>query len=130
MDRVRVGADAWMEVHYVSTLKHAMHIDGIGTKGVKWDPHRDKLHVPMRVCVQGHSLSIWAGMGGAAAEMSPASDWATTAAPSCPSKWASMLVLSRMFAWGQQLELQLPPDSVEPESNGIAVGATSEDWET
>ena len=101
-----------------------------GMEGGRWESHGDKLHVPKRVCVQGHSLSILVGMGGAVTEMSPESDWATTAASSCASMWDSMLVLSRLLAWGQQLELKLPPDSVEPESNGIAVGATSEAWET
>ena len=81
--------------------------------------------------VQGQaSLSIWVGMEGTVTEMSPASAWATTAASSCASMWDSMLVLSRLLAWGQQLELQLPPDSVEPESNGTAMGEASEAWET
>ena len=76
------------------------------------------------------SLSIWVGMGGAVTEISPANACATTAASSFESMWDSKLLLGLLPAWGQQVELALHPDSVDPESKGIALGADSEAWET
>ena len=76
------------------------------------------------------SLSIWVGMGGAMTEMSPASAWATTAASSFESMWDSKLLLGLLLEWGQQVELVLLPDSVDPESKGIEPGGDSGDCET